>query len=115
MTPPDPEISDLVACLDKDRRELFEERAAIREFDGGLLRERAECLALLDVLRLHPMAFTGLTALRVCQGDTTRFALTANLASAIAQFSAQGLAVEAIDLLRLVLELGGTAELVRPV
>jgi TubC N-terminal docking domain len=31
-------------------RIAFEERAAIRKYDGGLLRERAEALALADIL-----------------------------------------------------------------
>jgi hypothetical protein len=33
-------------------REFFEERAAIREFDGGLPRAEAEAAALADVLGL---------------------------------------------------------------
>lgn len=38
------------ALLTFDQRELFEERAAIREFDGGLSRPQAELFALFDVL-----------------------------------------------------------------
>lgn len=34
-----------------DERALFDERAAIREFDGGLPRTAAERLASLDILR----------------------------------------------------------------
>ena len=37
--------------LPGDWRVEFEERAAIMEFDGNLPRERAEALALTDVLR----------------------------------------------------------------
>lgn len=113
MTPPDPAIADLVARLDAKQRELFEERAGIREFEGGLPRESAEYLALLDVLRLHPMALAGLTTLRLRHGDMARFALTADVTNAVAQFRAEGLDVEAVDLLRLLSEFGGTAELVR--
>ena len=51
-------VNELVAVLAKDLnvdlRELFEERAAIREHDGGQGRELAEALALLDVIRMHP-------------------------------------------------------------
>lgn len=39
------------AALPGDRREDFEERAAIREFDGGLPRERAEREAIAEVVR----------------------------------------------------------------
>jgi len=49
-------VADLVARLDPSLKELWEERAAIMEFDGGLSRDHAECLALLDVLRRHPSA-----------------------------------------------------------
>jgi hypothetical protein len=36
--------------LPPDWHQLWDERAAIMEYDGGLPRERAEALALLDVL-----------------------------------------------------------------
>lgn len=39
--------------LTPDQQEAFEERAAIMEFDGNLGRERAEELALADVLALN--------------------------------------------------------------
>jgi hypothetical protein len=51
-----PIVAELLKCLEADVREEFEERAAIMEFDGGLSREHAECLALLLVIRRHPMA-----------------------------------------------------------
>ena len=47
-------VADLVSRLDAGLREAFEERAAIREFDGGLSRDLAEALALLDVIREYP-------------------------------------------------------------
>lgn len=49
-------VADLVSRLDERLREAFEERAAIREFDGGIARDMAEALALLDVIRQYPMA-----------------------------------------------------------
>ena len=58
----DSQILDLVHRLNEDQREEFEERAAVREFDGGIPRELAECLALLDVYRRHPLAVLGLSA-----------------------------------------------------
>jgi len=36
--------------LNPDERERFEERAAIREYDGGYERAEAERLALQDVI-----------------------------------------------------------------
>jgi hypothetical protein len=54
MTPTNEVVADLVSRLDEDLREAFEERASIREFDGGLNRELAEALALLDVIRQYP-------------------------------------------------------------
>jgi len=41
-------FADLVSPLNNDLREYFEERAAIREFDGDLPRNGAEAIALLD-------------------------------------------------------------------
>lgn len=40
---------DLVSRLNAARREIYEERASVREFDAGLPRAYAECAALLDV------------------------------------------------------------------
>lgn len=65
MTPPSPLVADLVALLDDNLREDFEERAAIVEFDGNQPRELAECLALLDVLRRNPGALLGVYLLTV--------------------------------------------------
>lgn len=50
----DPIVSDLVALLDEDLREAYEERAAIMNFDGGVDRELAEALALLQVIARYP-------------------------------------------------------------
>lgn len=47
-------VSDLVALLDEDLREAFEESAAVREFDAGIDRELAEALALLQVIARYP-------------------------------------------------------------
>jgi len=46
---PDHEIR--VEDLDTDWRVEWEERAAIMEYDGGLPRERAEALALTEIVR----------------------------------------------------------------
>jgi hypothetical protein len=49
--PLDPEIAAWVTTLDDNMRELFEERAGIREYDGGLSRREAETEARNDMLR----------------------------------------------------------------
>jgi|GEM_PF-2059333 len=45
-----PIVAAWVERLPDDLKELWEERAAIMQFDSGLDREYAEALALLDVL-----------------------------------------------------------------
>ena len=49
-------VAEIVGKLNPALREEFEERAAIMEFEGAMLRDHAECLALLDVLHRHPEA-----------------------------------------------------------
>jgi len=56
-------MRDLIGRLNAGDRELYEERAAVREFDGLLPRGHAEALALLDVLRLRPAALLGVRVL----------------------------------------------------
>ena len=87
------DVADLVERLDADLREFFEERAAIREFDGGLPRDHAECLALLDTLRRDPLALVGVTVLRVEQGGVRCLVLTADADLAGSQLSAVGATV----------------------
>jgi hypothetical protein len=48
--PLDPDIARWAASLNEDARELFNERAGIREFDGGMSRQEAESEAQQDVL-----------------------------------------------------------------
>lgn len=50
-------VADLLQHLDKRQREAYEERAGILEFDAGLARDHAECLALLDVIQ-HEFTLT---------------------------------------------------------
>jgi hypothetical protein len=59
QVPIHPLVADLVAKLDEDLREQFEERAGIMNHDGNMPRDHAECLALLDVLRRYPAALLG--------------------------------------------------------
>ena len=53
--PVDPDIESWIASLDDNSRELFNERAGIREQDGGLTRRQIELAAYADVLcKLNP-------------------------------------------------------------
>ena len=51
-------VAEIVGKLNPALQEEFEERAAIMEFEGAMLRDHAECLALLDVLYRHPEILT---------------------------------------------------------
>lgn len=54
MTEPNAIVMAIVEKLNEDLREAWEERAAILEFDAGLSRDLAECLALLDLIQRRP-------------------------------------------------------------
>lgn len=56
MTPLNPIVEALVCRLDANLRGAFEERAGIMQFEVGKPRELAEALALLEVIRLNPLA-----------------------------------------------------------
>ena len=51
MKPNDETLAALVSLLDPNLFELWEERAAVLEFDAGLSRDLAEARAYLYVLR----------------------------------------------------------------
>lgn len=59
MISTNPTVALIVERMDANLKEAFEERAGIMEFDGGLNREHAECLALLEIIRLHPVQVLG--------------------------------------------------------
>jgi hypothetical protein len=61
----DPLVAEMVALLDDNLREAFEERAGIIEFEAGLQRGHSECLALLSVIDRYPDALSGVTVLLV--------------------------------------------------
>jgi hypothetical protein len=56
---------DVIDRLGPDARELFEERAAIHEYEAGLPREVAESLALLTALMREPSALTGVSVMAI--------------------------------------------------
>lgn len=90
--PVDPLVAELADRLDAKRREWFEERAGIVEFDAGHSRVDAERLALLMLLQRHPAALIGVTTttLQMMLGGETRWALTADVAPALEQLVEMG-------------------------
>jgi hypothetical protein len=54
MIPVNELVAAMVACLNENLYELFQERAGVREYEGVQAREFAEAMALLDVIRMHP-------------------------------------------------------------
>ena len=56
MNQPDDNVKILSDQLDQRLREIWLERAAIRQYDGGLSRGEADALALLDLIRMDPAA-----------------------------------------------------------
>ena len=51
--PLDAHVRKIVNQFDANRREAFEERAAIAQYDGNLDQEQAERLACLDILATY--------------------------------------------------------------
>ena len=75
-------VADILKQLDADLREDFDERAGIMEFDAGLPRPHAECLALIDLLRRYPNALSGVTVIEARYGDASEWLLTNNVEAA---------------------------------
>ena len=76
--PVDALVATVVARLDANQREMFEERAAIREHDGLQPRDLAEALALLETLSRWPAALTALSVLAVELDGATHYLLTSD-------------------------------------
>lgn len=63
--PQDAIVAEMLTMLDAGQRETFEERSAIRQFDGQFPLGHAESLAMLEVLRRYPATLTGITVLQI--------------------------------------------------
>ena len=77
--PQHPIVADLVCRLDECQREAYEERAGILAFEAGVDRALAEALALLDLIRLQPMALSGVTVLEIELDSGSEWLLTTDL------------------------------------
>ena len=78
-TPYHPIVVDLLAKLDEQQHEQFQERAGILEFDTGLDRQLAEALAILDLILLNPLALSGITVLQIELDGGSEWILTSDL------------------------------------
>ena len=111
--PQHPILADLLCRLDECQREAYEERAGILTFEAGLSRATAEALALLDLIRLQPMALSGITVLEIELDGGSEWLLTTDLPFArqhVADIHAKEIAkVNLADVLEL--QYGGVAAL----
>lgn len=112
MTPLSPVVEALVCRLDDNLREAFEERAGILQFEAGHPRDLAEPLALLDVVRMHPLAVAGVVCLRADVAGAPVYVIAGDEARARAALAALGGAGGvAADLAGVLGQLGGAARL----
>lgn len=114
--PRDAAVARLVALLDEDRREAFEERAGILEFDARLPRDEAERQALIQTLARYGFpASPELCLIEVRVGDRTRWLLGPDDAPTRARLAGLGASVvsraEPVSVLRR--HFGGLAVLAR--
>ena len=65
-------VQALVERLPEDQLEAWQERSAIREYDGGFSRPHAEALALLDLLDGEPDLLSNVRAYRIDLDDEPR-------------------------------------------
>ena len=66
-------VDNLVDRLPEELIEAWQERAGIREYDGGFSRPHAEALALLDLLDDDPDVLSNLRVAQIDVEDTPRF------------------------------------------
>ncbi len=87
--PLDAHVRKIVSQFDAHRREAFEERAAIVQYDGNVDREQAERLACLDILA-NPGLPSPVRLLRVHVAQATHWVLTTDVRWASARLRAAG-------------------------
>lgn len=87
--PLDGHVRRIVAWLDTNRREAFEERAAIAQYDGNLDQEHAERLACLDILATYGLPCP-VQLLHVEMAGSTDWVLTTDVECTKAMLSELG-------------------------
>ena len=74
----DERVQELIDRMPEELLEAWEERSAIREYDGGFSRPHAEALALLDLLDDDPDLLSNVRAYRVDVDDEPRYFVTSS-------------------------------------
>ena len=69
----DERVQELIDRLPEELLEAWQERSAIREYDGGFSRPHAEALAVLDLLDSDPDMLSNLRVARIDVENTPRF------------------------------------------
>ena len=87
--PLDAHVRKIVNQFDANRREAFEERAAIAQYDGNLDQEQAERLACLDILATYGLPCP-VQLLQVEMTGSTDWVLTTDVESARSRLSELG-------------------------
>ena len=87
--PRDAHVRKIVNQFDANRREAFEERAAIAQYDGNLDQEEAERLACLDILATYGLPCP-VQLLQVEMAGSTDWVLTTDVESARSRLSELG-------------------------
>ena len=87
--PLDGHVRSIVSQFDAKRREAFEERAAIAQYDGNLDQEQAERLACLDILATYGLPCP-VQLLQVEMAGSTDWVLTTDVESARSRLSELG-------------------------
>lgn len=90
-------VARIVARLDADALEAYEERAALIEEGNSYNRRHAEALALIDLLQRQPWWLTGLIALQIDLDGATQWLLTTDLV--FARHHLADIGADEIDLL----------------
>jgi len=110
----DERVQQLIDRMPEELLEAWEERSAIREYDGGLSRPHAEALALLDLLDGEPDLLSTVRAYRIDRDDEPRYfvssseqLLSEHAASLGGEIAARRSVAWTVDQ-----EFGGMAELV---
>jgi hypothetical protein len=65
-------VQQLIDRMPEEFIEAWEERSAVREYDGGLSRPHAEAIALLDLLDSEPDLLSNVRAYRIHLDDEPR-------------------------------------------
>jgi hypothetical protein len=87
--PLDAHVRKIVNQFDANRREAFEERAAIAQYDGNLDQEQAERLACLDILATYGLPCP-VQLLQVEMAGSTDWVLTTDVECTKAMLSELG-------------------------